>query len=285
MPKSLDERFKERNFLPALKPRKWQARKAVFCRRLVDDEHETVPLVAYGWDSPDRTEFVTREAIADAGASKSRAHKYALRNLARRARKVKWNKQRYPMGRKKVAVAMVEGDEFTGSCVLVPEFLEAAHDLLDCDTLVIGIPNRFSLWACDAALAPLMVSFAEAQFEEAEEDEREPVTSALILSQNGKLAGIAVSEEASGRGRSSKTKERSTKTRRKKESSEDVREDSEEEVAPKRRKKKAPKKPAREKETKAKAPAKKKASKKKASTKPDPKAKKKGPAPRKKRRW
>ena len=217
MPRSLEARFKERNFLPALKPRYWQARKTVFCRRLVDDEHESVPLVAYGWDAPDRTEFVTREAIADVGASKNKAHKYALRNLARRAKKVKWTKERYPVGRKKVAVAMVEGDEFTASFVLVPEFLELAHDLLDCETLIVGIPNRFSLWACDASLAPLMVSFAEAQFEAAEEEELEPVTSALILSEDGKLAGIVVADTKPKRKpkkeRASKTKERSKRKR------------------------------------------------------------------------
>lgn len=215
MAESLEDRFQERNFLPALKPRKWQGRKAVFCRRLVEDDHDAVPLVAYGWDAEDRVDFVTREAIAEAGASKSKAHKSALRNLARRGRKLEWTRERYPLGKKKVSVAMLEGDEYTASMILIPEFLEAAHEVLDAEEIVIGVPHRFSIWACDAALAPLMVTLAQSQFAEAEEEGMEPVSPALILASAGKLVGIAVPDESGG-GRSaggSKDKARRAKER------------------------------------------------------------------------
>ncbi len=196
-----DLQLDDPHFLPALKPRHWRGRKASLTRKLLADDHEAVPLVAYGWDAPDRTEFLTRAAAKAEGLSRKAVHKAALRNLARRVKKRRWKVDPLPFGDGEVSVAMVEGDEHTAAMVLLPKVLRGAHEALGAEQLVVGIPHRFGAWACDIALAPVVASLAQAQYAEAEEEGREPVTPALLVVQDGELVGIAVSpQEGDGAG-------------------------------------------------------------------------------------
>jgi hypothetical protein len=176
------------NFLPVIKTNQWRGRQTSVCRKLSKGQPDS-PLVAYGWDSPESTAFLTPDGKERGGWSLDQVNKAAIRNLARRG-PAGWTKQRLGKG----LMLLREGDEHTAAGVLLPRLLREAQALLKSELVVVGLPSRFAMWACDPGLfaAGNFIELLRTQHDEAAADGLEPVSPYGLTAADGKVVGMVL---------------------------------------------------------------------------------------------
>lgn len=175
-------------FLPVIKTNQWRGRQTSVCRKLSKGQAES-PLVAYGWDSPESTAFLTPDGKARGGWSLDAVNKAAIRNLGRRGPDG-WTKQRLGAG----LMLLREGDEHTAAGILLPKLLREAQTLLETELVVVGLPSRFAMWACDPGLfaAGNFIELLRTQHDEAAADGLEPVSPFGVTVADGKVVGLVL---------------------------------------------------------------------------------------------
>jgi hypothetical protein len=133
-------------FQPLLFPPGWAGRERVACRPLVDDDPES-PLVAMGWCGPDaeRPTLLDRDEVLNRGWSQGDLDGALRVSLGRRPAPV-WR----PLWLGVIPALSCEGDDQAATQVLRRSVLVGLHRRLGSDRLVVGVPHRGALVACDA---------------------------------------------------------------------------------------------------------------------------------------
>ena len=174
--------------LPVIRPADWGGLASRLVQALCPLPES--PVIAYGYDQPDRIHFQPATPALDAAAL-ARLRERALANLRARVavEGTSWRSTEEIEG-EPACPAVFLTDEFAPSLVLLPEFIDEALRTLGTDTLAVGMPSIHVLWACDVGDAPLMLALAATQFVDARDASGTHLTPHLLVVEEGEPRAI-----------------------------------------------------------------------------------------------
>jgi hypothetical protein len=183
------------NILPILNPADWDGRKRAWCRRLVDTRSAFVPWVAYGVDSDKQIAYLTEDVFADALIDQHEADEISVRNLSAIQEHHAWQPETIGEGADAVNLLLRGGDDLTASGILSPAILRDPQIYFESQAFLVGIPNRFSMVACDMASAAAVAPLIESIYHEAQRDEHAHMSPHLFCISHGKIIGLAATPD------------------------------------------------------------------------------------------
>lgn len=173
-------------FFPVLGQPGWAGRHLFACRPLIPDAPDA-PLVAYGWLDPGGARLLGRDEAALRGWSDEDLESAAHASLGRRA-----TPDFRPLWLGVVPALAYDGDEHAAAQLLRRSVRVDLQRRLRSPRVVVGIPHRGAIVACDADTADDadLAGLVQVGFEAARAAGLGPVCPHLLVLEKGELTGV-----------------------------------------------------------------------------------------------
>jgi hypothetical protein len=173
-------------FVPVLGQPGWSGRHLFACRPLVADSPDA-PLVAYGWLDPGGARLLGRDEAALRGWSDDDLESAAHASLGRRS-----NPDFRPLWLGVVPALAYDGDEHAAAQLLRRSVRVDLQRRLRSRRVLVGIPHRGAIVACDAETAgdADLAGLVQVGFEAARAAGLGPVCPHLLVLEQGELTGV-----------------------------------------------------------------------------------------------
>ncbi len=174
---------------PILCAPKWKGRKACVSRPLLeDDEYGSIPWLTFATAiKKGEIDYLLKKVAEKQGWSDSKVERAALKTLVKRERAAGWKPRKVDWGKAGSKILVRQGDELTASDILRAKVIKKAKDYLKAGDLVVAIPIRTMLIACDAKLVHGLRKFVDERIEGADR----PITPAVFTTDDeGNITGI-----------------------------------------------------------------------------------------------
>lgn len=188
--KTLEQEVSEKQYFPILKPGDWVGIKhgAVHSELIgTDDQPEVV--IGFGYDTPDNFVFLTGN---NQGIDIDDAVKLAYDNL--HAMDVTFT----PVEALENRVLTASGSFFSSEAILSKKHMQAAHDMLNAEQLLISIARRTVLTVADrAASDEVITKFIHLHNYTWDDDsfDNAPITNMLFVVEGGEIVGVIPMEQ------------------------------------------------------------------------------------------
>ena len=176
--------------MPVLNLQHWEYSGWCIHRPLTFCGTEGVPKVGYGENSPDRVGYIIIKQAIKECLSVADLERVGLQNLKAREDRAPWSRQEVPFESEMRPLLSRNGDELTASDILDPEFMQQAHDMLGLEEMLVAVPIRSGMMACDIHMAWALAAACKTFYDQAIKEERDAVSPLIFLMSQGQLQSV-----------------------------------------------------------------------------------------------
>jgi hypothetical protein len=173
---------------PYLNPAQWNGKSSCVCRPLMNEQR--MPSVSFGRDLFNGIGMIMIRTACEEGYTIGKLEVEAVKNLSSRPEKPEWQTNEVKWEGTMRTIHWRSGDERTASDLLDGGFLEAMHETMDCQDVVLAIPSSSMMIACPRDMAGGLSPVAKQQYADLQSQGIEVLTPLLISVIEGSLRGF-----------------------------------------------------------------------------------------------